>query len=150
MLYKIRCKCNPIHLLNDALPGPIVKVRVTRDALAAHRYTFVPSRCRTSQYRRIFVHQVCPFGSILLTPCSMVWDWRVSRGGPMFFYWPKLLYPYYSLLLFFPFPSSCIRLVFWGWGLRTDSGYITLSAFYCRLLLIIMIIIRQYYTILSI
>ena len=21
--------------------------------------------------------------------------------GPMFFYWPKLLYPYYSILLFF-------------------------------------------------
>ena len=31
---------------------------------------------------------------------SMVWDWRVSRAGPMLLYWPKLLYPYYSLLRF--------------------------------------------------
>ena len=45
----------------------------------------------------------CPSGTILLTPFSMVWDWRVSRAGPMILYWPKLLYPYYSLLLFFPF-----------------------------------------------
>ena len=33
----------------------------------------------------------------------MVWDWRVSRAGPMLLYWPKLLYPYYSLLLSFNF-----------------------------------------------
>ena len=45
----------------------------------------------------------CPSGTILLTPYSMVWDWRVSRAMPMLLYWPKLLYPYYSLLLFFPF-----------------------------------------------
>ena len=36
----------------------------------------------------------CPSGTILLTPYSMVWDWRVSRAGPMLIYWPKLLYPY--------------------------------------------------------
>ena len=47
----------------------------------------------------------CPSGTILLTPYSMVWDWRVSRARPLLFYWLKLLYPYYSLLLFFPFPS---------------------------------------------
>ena len=45
----------------------------------------------------------CPSGTILLTPYSMVWDWRVSRAGPMLLYWPKLLYPFYSLLLFLPF-----------------------------------------------
>ena len=42
----------------------------------------------------------CPSGTILLTPYPMVWDWRVSKAGPMLLYWPKLLYPYYSLLLF--------------------------------------------------
>ena len=47
----------------------------------------------------------CPSGTILLTPFSMVWDWRVARAGPMLLCWPKLLYPYYSLLLFSPFPS---------------------------------------------
>ena len=38
MLYKIRC--NPMHPLNGALPGPYVPVQVTRCALVAHRYTY--------------------------------------------------------------------------------------------------------------
>ena len=38
-----------------ALPVPYVPVRVTRGALIAHRYTFAPPRCRTSQYHRTFV-----------------------------------------------------------------------------------------------
>ena len=50
----------------------------------------------------------CPSGTILLTPYSMVWDWLVSRAGPMLFYSPKLLYPYYSLILFFPFSFFCL------------------------------------------
>ena len=50
----------------------------------------------------------CPSRTILRTPYSMVWDWRVSRTGPMLLYWPKLLYPYYSLLLFFHFSSFCL------------------------------------------
>ena len=50
----------------------------------------------------------CPSGTILLTQYSMVWDWWVSRAGSMLYYWPKLLYPYYSLLLFFPFSSFCL------------------------------------------
>ena len=87
-----------MHPLNDALPGPYVPVRVTLGALVAHRYTYAPPRCRTSQYHRTFV-LLSVSGMILLTPCSMMWDWRVS-AGPMLFYWPKLLYPYYSLLLF--------------------------------------------------
>ena len=45
----------------------------------------------------------------------------------MLFYWPKLLYPYYSPLLFFAFSSFCRRLVLWGGGLRTDRVYMTLS-----------------------
>ena len=43
------------------------------------------------------------------------------------FYSPKLLYPtivfYYFSLLLLP----VYRLVLWGWGLRTDRVYITLS-----------------------
>ena len=46
MLYNIRC--NPVHPLNGALPGPYVKVRVTCGALVAHRYTYAPPRCKTS------------------------------------------------------------------------------------------------------
>ena len=59
MLYKIRC--NPVHPLNGALPGPYVLVRVTRGALVAHRYNYAPPRCRTSQYRRTFI----PFSVLL-------------------------------------------------------------------------------------
>ena len=53
MLYKIRG--NPMHALNDAIPGTYVLVMVKRDALVAHRYTYAPPGCRTSQYRRTFV-----------------------------------------------------------------------------------------------
>ena len=58
----------------------------------------------------------CSSGTILLTPFSMVWDWRVSRAGPMLLYWPKLLYPYYSLLLFFTFSSFCLYVGIVGLG----------------------------------
>ena len=36
---------------------------------------------------------LCPCGMILLTPYSMVLDWRFSRAGTMFFYWPKSSIP---------------------------------------------------------
>ena len=68
-----------------------------------------------------------PCGMILLTPYSMVWDWRVSTAEPMLFYWPKMLYLFYNLLLFFPSLLSVYRFLLWGWGLRTDRVYITLS-----------------------
>ena len=63
----------------------------------------------------------CPSGTILLTPYLLVWDWQVSRAGPMLLYWPKLLYPYYSLILFSLSRLSVYRLVLWGWDLRTLS-----------------------------
>ena len=53
MLFKI--KSNPMHPLSGALPLPYVPTRVTRGALVAHRHSFAPRRCRTSQYRRSFV-----------------------------------------------------------------------------------------------
>ena len=49
------------------------------------------------------------------------------RAGSMLFYWPKLLYPYYDLLLFSLSLLPVYILVLWGWGLRTDRVYITLS-----------------------
>ena len=84
MLYRIRCIT--VHPPNGALPGPYVPGRVARGALVAHRHTYAPPRCRTSQYRRTFVPPQCPSGMILLTLDSMVWDWRVSRAGPMLYY----------------------------------------------------------------
>ena len=44
-----------MHKLNYALPRPYVPVQVTRGAQVAHRYTYAPPRCRTSQYHRTFV-----------------------------------------------------------------------------------------------
>ena len=65
-------------------------------------------------------------GTIWLTTYSMVWDWRVSRIGPMPFCWPScsLLFclQLFSLSLLF-----LHRLVVWGWGLRTDRVSISLS-----------------------
>ena len=52
MLYKFRY--NQMHPLYDAVPVTYVPVRVTRGGVIAHRYTYVPRRCRTSQYRKPF------------------------------------------------------------------------------------------------
>ena len=106
MLYKVRC--NPVHPVNGALPGPYVPVRVTLCSLVAHRYTYAPPRCRTSQSSMTFILLSVSLWNDLANPYSMVWAWRVSRAGPMLFYWPKLLYPNYSLLLFSPFSSFCL------------------------------------------
>ena len=73
MLYKIMC--NPVHPLNGALPILYVPVRVTRGRLVALR-----------SIAGILFPSQCPSGTILLTPYSMVWDWRISRAGPMLFY----------------------------------------------------------------
>ena len=70
MLYKIRC--NPVHPLNGALPGPYVPVRVSRGAWSLigtlmHRPAAEPcSRAGLSFSSR------CLSGTILLTPYSMV------------------------------------------------------------------------------
>ena len=48
-------------------------------------------------------------GTILVTPYSTVWDWRVSRAGPMTFYWDAAR---------FLFVSSCFPFLFFhsmGW-----------------------------------
>ena len=53
MLFKI--KSNSMHPLSGALSLPYVLAPVTRGALVAHRHSFVPPRCRTSQYLRSFL-----------------------------------------------------------------------------------------------
>ena len=44
-----------MHPVYGAFPVPYVPVRVTRGAMIAHRYTYAPPRCRTSQYRWTFI-----------------------------------------------------------------------------------------------
>ena len=106
ILYKIRC--NPVHPLNGALPGPYVPARVTRGARGLHGTLMHRLSAEPCSTAGLLFSSRCPSGTILLTPYSMVWDWRVSKAGPMLLYWPKLLYPYYSLLLYFPFSSFCL------------------------------------------
>ena len=66
MLFKI--KSSPMHPLRSALPLPYVPARITRGALVAHRHSFAPPRCRTSQYRRTFVPLSVPLWNDLSEP----------------------------------------------------------------------------------
>ena len=119
MLYKIRC--NPVHPLNGALPGPYVPTRVTRGSLVAHRYTYAPPRCRTMQYSRTFILFSVSLWNDLANP---VFDgvglagFR-SRANASFIglscSFPTIVFYSFSLSLL-----SVYRLVLWGWGLRTD------------------------------
>ena len=77
-----------------------VLVWVTRGALVAHWYTYSILRCGTSPYCRTFIFpSQCPCGMILIL-YLMLWDWQVSRAGPMLFSWPELLYPFLSFNIF--------------------------------------------------
>ena len=71
---------------------------------------------------------------IWLTPYLIVWDWRVSRAGPMPFCWPScsLLFCFqlFSLSLLFLY-----RLVVWGWvfgliGCQSPSPGLALPIFF--------------------
>ena len=121
MLYKIRC--NPMHLLYSALAMP---VRVTHGAVIAHRYTYAPPRCRTSQYRRTFIPLSVPLWNDLSDHVFDGVALGVSRSGPMHFYWPSCSLAF-CLLLFSLSLRSFYGLVLWGWGLRTDRVLIALS-----------------------
>ena len=124
MLYKIRC--NPMHPLYGALRVPYVPVRVTRGA-GSHIGSLM--RLLAAEPRSIAgLLLPCQYlcGTILVTPCSMVWCWRVSRAGPMPFYWPSCSLTFCLLLFSLSLLSFC-GLVLWGWGLRTDRVLIALS-----------------------
>ena len=69
---------------------------------------------------------LCLCGTIFVTPCSMVWDWRVSRARSIHFYWPNCSLTF-CLLLFSLSLLSFYGLVLWGWALRTDRVLIALS-----------------------
>ena len=47
----------------------------------------------------------CLFGTILVTLCLMVWDWRVSRPEPMLSCWHDLLFLWCFLLFYLLLPS---------------------------------------------
>ena len=112
MLHKIRC--NPMHTLYGALPVPYVPVRVTCSALVAHRYTYAPSRCRTSQYRGTFIHLTVSLWDPVFDGVGLT----VSRSGPKLIYWPTLLYPFLSSAIF---PFLFFLSIGWYCGACVDS-----------------------------
>ena len=126
MLYKIRC--NPVHPLIGALPGPYVPVRVTRGALIAHPYTYAPLQCRTSQYSRTFIPTSVSLWNDLANPV-------IHGMGPAGFKSNSYAFLFglscsIRTIVFYSSSLSLLsfyRLVLWGWGFRTDRVYITLS-----------------------
>ena len=85
-------------------------MRVTRGAVIAHRYTLM-LLLAVEPRSTIGLLFPCQYlcGTILVTPYSMVWDWRVSRAGPMLFI---------SLAARSLFVSCCFSLLFFhsmGW-----------------------------------
>ena len=55
IMYDVQDQMLPMHPLCGAVPEPHVPVRVTRSGLVAHRYTYAPPCCITSQYCRTFM-----------------------------------------------------------------------------------------------
>ena len=111
-----------MHPLSGALPLPYVPALVTRGALVAHRQSFAPPRCRTSQYRRTFV------------PLSVVSLWNdlsdpvfdgvglagfKSRTNAFLLAWSAISFLSPTILS----SSSFHGLVVWGWGLWTDRVF---------------------------
>ena len=91
-------------------PVPYVPVWATLGAVISHRFTAEPR----SIDGLLFPYQyLC--GTILVTPCLMVSDRRVSRAGPMPFYWPKLLAHFLSPTVF-PFSSFILWVGVVGLG----------------------------------
>ena len=72
MLYMIRC--NSMHPLNGALPGPYDPARISRGAMVVHRFTYAPPCCRTSQYRKTFIHPSFSMWNDLSDAVSMMWN----------------------------------------------------------------------------
>ena len=78
-----KTKSKTMHPPSGALPLPYVPARVTRGSLVPHLHSFAIPRCRTSEYRIPLCSPQCLFGTVFLTMCLMVWDWRGLRAEPM-------------------------------------------------------------------
>ena len=113
MLYKIRC--NPIHPLFGALPVPYVLVSVTRGAVIAHRYTYAPPRCRTSQYRRTFIPSSVSLWNDLRDPVFDDVGLASFKSRANTFLFAKLL-AYFLSSAVFPFSSFILWVGVVGLG----------------------------------
>ena len=124
MPYKIRC--NPMHPLNYALPGPYVPASTGCTRFSGRRSPYL---CAASLQNLAVSHD---FYSPIYVPVerywwrvSMVLDWRVSRAGPMLFYGLSCSIPTKAFYYFPPFFLSI------GWycgaGVFELIGCISLS-----------------------
>ena len=108
-----------MHSLCGSLPVPYVPVRVTRGALVAHRYTYAPHRCITSQDRRTFIPFSVSLWNDLAEPIfdGVGLTSFMSRANDFLFSLAAL-----SLLVFYYFPFSSFFLLVGivGLGLWTD------------------------------
>ena len=60
-----KMKRTPVPPFSGPLPSPSVPAHVTRGASVAHRHSFAPPSCRTSQYRRaIVLHSVSQWNDL--------------------------------------------------------------------------------------
>ena len=115
MLFKI--KNNPMHPLSGALPLPYVPgmflmvlwllIGTRSPLLVVGLLSIAESLCPSR----------CLFGTILVTLCLMVWNWRVSRAEPMLSCWHNLLFIFCLLLFYLLFLPSmgwlCGVGIFW-------------------------------------
>ena len=115
MLYKIRC--NPVHPLNGALPGPYVPARVTRGALVAHRHTYAPPRCVPFSTAGLLFLYRCPSGTILLSPYKRFGTDGFQEHGQSFFIAlscsiPTIVFCSFAFLFFLSIGWCCGTVVF--------------------------------------
>ena len=115
-----------MHPLYGALPVPYVPVRVTRGTVIAHRYTYAPPRCRTSQYRRTFIPWSVSLWNDLIDPVFNGVGLAGFKSRTNAFLLAQLLAHFLSPAVFL-FSSFILWLVIWGWGLRTNRVLIALS-----------------------
>ena len=88
MLHKIRC--NSMHPLYGALPVPYMCRCGLHALLLSHIGTLMRLlAAEPLSIAGLLFSGQCLCGTILVTPCSMVWDWRVSRARSMPLYWPS-------------------------------------------------------------
>ena len=113
--YMIRC--NPMHHLYGALPVSYMPVQVTRGAHIGKLMRLLAAEPHSTA--GLLFSSQCPCEITLLTLHAMVWDWPVSRAGPMHFHWPKLLDPLLSSTVF-PYLLSFYMLVLLASGILTD------------------------------
>ena len=104
MLFKI--KSNPMHPFKRSIAFGVYASRVLLVVL----WLLTGTRSGLLVVRLLSIAEaLCPsqrlFGTILVTLCSMVWDWRVSRAESKLSCWHDLLF-LFCLLLFYLFLPS--------------------------------------------